>query len=152
MSTEDRLVLSVRAHSETVLVEPCYRRGFPQTTELAQPFGSHRDASQRAKRNSRLFGVWTISQALQLLRRNSTGDESNSRTTRPTRPKEGKPSGSKRGNFRKMLRLLGSFLWLRVRTITNAFGGLSHNCSPARQGCGVAQQPCPPSTSRTQGS
>src|SRR6266852_800632 len=46
------------------------------------------------------------------------------------------PSGFKRGQPSQMLGLIGSSLWPRVRTLTNAIGDLSHNCSPARQGCG----------------
>src|SRR5579864_2957806 len=65
MSTVDRLALSLTAHSGTVSVEPCYGNGFPPATELAPAVGLRRDARQKAKHRSRLFGVRIISRALQ---------------------------------------------------------------------------------------
>src|SRR5216683_7983717 len=101
MSTEDLLALSLMAHSGTVLVPSCYRRGFPRTIESAQPLGLHRDALQREKRRSLLCGVWIISQALRFLPFKQQrpleqfADHSNDR------PKEGNASpASIRSNFR----------------------------------------------------
>src|ERR1700730_264163 len=123
MSTEDRLSLSVMSHSGRVSVEPCYRREFPQTTELGQAFGLRRDALQRAKRSPLLFGVHVISQLPPILAlvEAAQSNRGNLRTTRTTGQRKETLSRLQRSIFANTRGLLGSFLWPRVRSITNEF-------------------------------